>query len=182
MKGPCVRVFVTLASATAFLLSILTPTAHAQEPSVSSKWRDFLKTSKNDIDIEKMFPKLVMTNMGNEGSRQGCKETFNLDAGDGALLFSDNDGTKAKCSYSVKAPAGAMIDVVCPQFNLNPAGCGSEKMILKISGAKPATFCGDEGPNGRVPANSLTIIYKRKALGPNECSGGFLCAVFATDE
>ncbi|XP_063586474.1 uncharacterized protein LOC134763870 [Penaeus indicus] len=181
MKGPCVRVFVTLASAT-FLLSILTPTARAQESSPSRKWGDILKTSGDDIDIEKMFPTLVTTNMGNGGSRQGCGGDIDIEEGETVVLFSTNDGTKIKCTYSVKSPPGTNIGIVCPQFNLNPAGCRSEKMTLKISGGKQSSFCGDDGPSVRAPGNSLKIIYKRKALGSNECSGGFVCGLIALDE
>ncbi|XP_037783629.1 uncharacterized protein LOC119579849 [Penaeus monodon] len=180
MKGPCVRVFVTLASASAFLLPLLTPTAHAQDSSPSGKWADFFKT-KNDINVE-MLTNVVTTKTGNAvSSRQGCKESIDLNAGETYVIYSENDGTKLKCTYSVKGPSGKVLGIVCPQFNLNSAGCKAEKFILKISGAKPLTFCETEAPNGKVPGNSLTINYKRKALSSNQCSGGFVCFILVLD-
>ncbi|ROT71599.1 protease [Penaeus vannamei] len=181
MNGPSVRVFVTLASATAFLLSILTPIAHAaQNPSLPEKWSEIVEASKINMDYEKIFPK-VISNVGNPETNQGCGGTADLDAGDVIIFYSQNDGTKSKCKYTFKSPAGTYLAMACPQFNLNPAGCKAEKLTLKITGARPVTYCEDEEVSVAVPRNSLKVTYKRKALGKGQCSGGFVCLVGAIE-
>ncbi|KAK8376223.1 hypothetical protein O3P69_008727 [Scylla paramamosain] len=107
-----------------------------------------------------------------------CGTSTTLSYGESIVFFSTNDGSKIKkCKATVKSPTGTSLFVSFPQFNLNPNGCDSEKILLKARGKK-LILCSLDTPSGDLfESNSLKVIYKRARLGNRDCSGGFLCVI-----
>ncbi|XP_064088187.1 proteoglycan 4-like [Macrobrachium nipponense] len=120
---------------------------------------------------------LSVTNVRQLIDSQQCGQTFNLNYGESAMLFSVNDRSVLKCKQKFESPEGTTIFLSCLQFSLNSRGCRKEKFLVLpgIDGRKKSKFCSSNSPSLITPSNKLEIRYIRKFFANRDCSGGYIC-------